>query len=187
MLKYLNLLTFLLVATTGLSQGPPEKISLRQTFIDSMHTQTREHIIIDSISEYYNLCDYTTLNQAQKDLIFIYNFQDTLYSYDFADLFINHSDIILVEAYEVFQRVKCRSTQAKIEEFRAFSQEYTAYIEKGVIPDVLNEDSPHYDPDEESRLYQTLFTLELWITMLPREKVLSIYYYIIDNKEFLYK
>ena len=102
------------------------------------------------------------------------------------DFVINHSDIILVEAFEVFQRIKCRTTQDKIEDYRIQYNKYATYFEKGLIPDVLNEDSPLFAQDEEKKLYQALYSLEEWITMLPREKVLSLYYYIVDNKAFLY-
>ncbi|MDX2360661.1 MAG: hypothetical protein QNK23_07630 [Crocinitomicaceae bacterium] len=176
----------LFICSIAISQSTPEKMNLSQGFVDSMHAQTREHLIIDTISNYYNQFDYKTLNQAQRDLIFIRNFQDTLFSYDFVDLFINHSDIILVEAYEVFQRIECRSTQAKIEDYRKFYQEYATYIDKGIVPDVLNEDSPGYNPNEGKKLDQIIFSLDAWITMLPREKVLSVHHYIVDNKAFLY-
>lgn len=170
----------------GFSQISPEKMKLSQTFIDSMHFQTREHVIIDTLSNYYNQFNIETLNQVQKDLVFIRNFQDTLYSYDFIKSFINHSDLILVNAFEVFQRVKCITTQSKIEDYRKLYDQYKVDIEKGIVPDLLNEESPLYNADEEIKLFQTLTAIDTWITMLPREKVLSIFDYIIDNKTSLY-
>jgi len=184
--KLILLLMVTLKCFFGLSQNAPEKMKLKQSFIDSIHAQTREHIIIDTLSNYYNQFEQTSLNQPQKDLVFILNFQDSLYSYDFMDFVLNHSEIILVDAYEVFQRVKCRTTQERIENYRNIYNQYSSYFEKGLVPDILNGKSHHFDAEEEERLYQALYSLEEWITMLPREKVLSVYQYIVDNKAFLY-
>lgn len=177
---------YFLSCFAGHSQNIPDKMKLRQSFIDSMHIQTRENIVIDTLSDYYNNFEYSQLNQQQKDLVFIRNFQDSLYSYDIIDLMANHSDLILEKAFEVFKRIKCFTTLNKIEQFREVKKYFDPLFIDGVIPEILNEDSPKFDQSEENKIYQAIFSVEEWIYMLPREKVLSIYYYIIENKEFLY-
>lgn len=184
--NFIILAMLFLSCFVGHSQSKPEKMKLRQSFIDSMHNQTREHIIIDTLSDYYNNFEYSQLNQQQKDLVFIRNFQDSLYSYDFVDLLANHSDLILERAFDVFKRINCHTTLAKIEQFSDVKKYFDPLFINGEIPEILNEDSPKFDQSEEKKIYKALFYVEEWISFLPREKVLSIYYYIIENKEYLY-
>lgn len=169
------------------AQDGPERMNLRQGFIDSMHVQTREHIIIDTLSDYYNQFEYSQLNEQQKSLVFIRNFQDTLYNYDFVDLLVNHSEFILVRAYDVFKRINCQSTLDQIEDFRKLCDYFAPFIIDGKIPAILDEDSHEYDDSEVTKIYAALLAVEAWITFLPREKVLKMYEYIVDNQLYLYK
>jgi len=171
----------------GYSQKAPSKLILSQGFIDSMYNQTQEHLIMDTLSNYYSQFELERLNTQQKDLVFINKFQDSLYKYDFIDLMVNHSDLILINAYETFKRINCRTTLSKIEEFKTVKEYFDPLFVNGKTPDILNEDSPKYDHSEETKIYSSIFAVEEWICFLPREKVLSMYYYIIDNKDFLYQ
>lgn len=176
----------LLSCFVGHSQNMPEKMKLRQSFIDSMHSQTREHVIIDSLTNYYAKFDYSKLNQAQRDLVFIQHFCDSLHSYDFADLLVHHSELILVRTKEVLNRIQYYTALEKIEEFRSFRNDLSEYLLDGKIPDIFNEDSPNFSDSLESNLYKVILSVNASICYQPRERDLSLYYYIIDNNMLLY-
>ena len=180
-------IVLILSSFIGFSQGAIEKLELQQNFIYTMHAQTREHIIIDSLTHYYQQFDYDSLNQAQRDLVFIRQLCDSLYTHQYVDLMTTNLDLILVEADQVFNRIGYKPMIESIENFRQLKVQLDPLIQNGTLHDKLDWDSPSFDIAIEDDIETAIFILDDNTCMLPRGKVLSFYQYIIDNQSSLYK
>jgi hypothetical protein len=180
-----GLITLIVIFIFGVSysQNVPEKLTLRRSFIDSMDSQTREHEIIDTLTNYYSQFDYNQLNQAQKDLVIIKNVCDSLYE---LDLFKMNPNLVNVSAKSAFERIRYVPALSAIDDFQHSYQQLKPSIENGTLTKKLDLNSNEYDEGISDLIDQAVFSLKDVVCMLPRGKVLSMYYYIVDNKRFLY-
>ena len=180
-----GLITLIVIFVFGVSysQNVTEKLTLRRSFIDSMDSQTREHEIIDTLTNYYSQFDYNQLNQAQKDLVIIKIVCDSLYE---LDLFTINPNLVNVSAKAAFERISYNPALNAINDFQHSYQQLKPAIENGTLTKKLDLNSIEYDEEISDLVDQTFFSIEDVVCRLPRGKVLSMYYYIYNNKRFLY-
>lgn len=148
-----------------------------------MESQTREHEIIDTLTNYYSQFDYNQLNQAQKDLVIIKNVCDSLYE---LDLFTINPNLVNVSAKAAFERIKYMPALNAINDFQYSYKQLKPSIANGTLTKKLDLNSKEYDEEISDLIDQAFFSIEDAVCRLPRGKVLSIYYYIFDNKRYLY-